>query len=154
MPGLRLATAADVPALAALYADTARALGAGCYTPLQVAAWAGFGAATPAFFDYVMQARTWVAEAPAGTVLGFCGIASQGEVHSLYVRAGHGRQGLGGALLEHALTQARVAGSLRFAAWATPFSRPLFERAGFVLARSVREPFEGVMFERYRMALD
>ena len=35
---LRPATPADVPALAALYATTARTLGPGCYTPEQVAA--------------------------------------------------------------------------------------------------------------------
>jgi translocation and assembly module TamB len=34
---------------------------------------------------------------------------------------------------------------------ATPFSLPVFGRAGFVLVRTVREPFQGVMFERYRV---
>ena len=39
-----------------------------------------------------------------------------------------------------------------FEAWATPFSRPVFERAGFALAGVVSEPYQGVEFERYRMA--
>jgi hypothetical protein len=41
--------------------------------------------------------------------------------------------------------------SARFEAWATPFSRPLFERAGFRVERVVAEPYQGVVFERLRM---
>ena len=40
-----------------------------------------------------------------------------------------------------------------FAAWATPFSLPVFARAGFSPVRTVREPFQGVMFARYRVEL-
>jgi hypothetical protein len=50
------------------------------------------------------------------------------------------------------LAQARAAGCQQFAARATPFSLPVFGRAGFALVRTVREPFQGVMFERYRVA--
>jgi N-acetylglutamate synthase-like GNAT family acetyltransferase len=73
-------------------------------------------------------------------------------VRSLYVRAAM-RQGVGAALLAHALAQARSRGIERFAAWATPLSLPLFARAGFRLVRTVSEPFQGVVFERYRVAL-
>ena len=153
---MRLATAADVPALAALYADTARKLGSWCYGPEQVAAWASFGADTPAFRDYVLHATTWVAVAadgPPHLPLGFCGAGADGEVHSLYVSASHTRQGLGSRLLQHALGHARAQGQQRFAAWVTPFSRPVFERAGFVLTQTVSEPYQGVVFTRYRVAL-
>jgi putative acetyltransferase len=157
MEGLRLATAADVPALAALYADAARALGPSVYSPAQVAAWAQFGRDTPAFRDYVLQARTWVAETTAGAPpRGFCGIAplaaDEGEVHSLYVRPGLMRQGLGSALLQHALADARQRGLRHFSAWATPLSRPVFERAGLGLVHTVVAPYEGVLFERYRVS--
>jgi GNAT superfamily N-acetyltransferase len=146
----RLARAQDVPALASLYADTARRCGPACYTPDQVNAWASFAADTAAFGEYVLGATTWVAEAPQGP-LGFCGIDDRGEVRSLYVAAGHLRQGLGSRLLAHALAHARQHGIAAFAAWATPFSMPVFGRAGFALVRTVREPFQGVLFDRYRM---
>lgn len=145
---LRLATAADVPALAALYAEAARVLGPQVYSPEQVAAWQSFGADTPDFRAYILQATTWIDGDPPD---GFCGIGPDGEVHSLYVRATLTRQGLGTRLLAHALAQARAQGLQRFEAWATPFSRPVFERAGFVLERVVREPYQGVDFDRYRM---
>jgi GNAT superfamily N-acetyltransferase len=146
----RRVIAADVPALAALYAHSARTLGPQLYSAVQVAAWQCFARDAAAFADYVMGATTWLAEDSAGP-LGFCGIDARGEVRSLYVRAAATRAGLGSALLAHALAEARQRGLTGFTAWATPFSLPVFGRAGFVLAHTVREPFQGVMFERYRV---
>jgi putative acetyltransferase len=149
---LRRAVESDVPALAALYADTARRMGARCYTPQQVDAWASFGADLAVFRAYVLGATTWLAQArPESGPLGFCGVDGEGEVRSFYVRADCARCGLGSALLRHALAVAAQRGVLGFAAWATPFSKPLFERAGFELERVVCEPYQGVLFDRYRM---
>jgi putative acetyltransferase len=147
----RLATPADVAALAALYRDTALTLGPQVYSAEQVQAWARSTDDLDKFARYILDAQTWVADDASGAA-GFCGIAAHdgvGEVHSLYVRADCTRQGLGTRLLEHAM---RAAGTACFEAWATPFSKPVFERAGFVLQRVVSEPYQGVMFERYRMA--
>ncbi|WP_119293029.1 GNAT family N-acetyltransferase [Azohydromonas sediminis] len=148
---LRLAVAADVPALAALYAQAARTFGPAVYTPAQVQAWASFGADTPAFRDYVLGARTWVALDGDARPLAFCGVDGSGEVRSLYVRADATRQGRGSALLAHALDDARARGVHRFAAWVTPLSRPVFERAGFRLVARVTQDFQGVSFERLRV---
>ena len=57
----------------------------------------------------------------------------------------------GSAMLRRTLERAEAEGARRFAAWATPFSRPVFEAAGFVLTRTVSAPFAGVVFERYRV---
>jgi N-acetylglutamate synthase-like GNAT family acetyltransferase len=157
LPGwdLRQARASDVPALAALYADTARRLGGWCYTPEQVQAWASFGRDSAVFREYVLGARTGIAaEREGGAALGFCGICDMGEVRSLYVRADLVRRGLGSALLHEALGHAQARGVAHFDAWATPFSLPVFRRAGFELVQVVSEPFQGVVFERYRMAKD
>lgn len=163
---LRPARPADVPALAALYASVARRLGPACYTPEQVQAWAGFGADLTGFADYVLQADTWVAEAdgasPAagsddalGRVtgqLGFSGINASGEVKSLYVRHDVMRRGLASQLLAQGLTRGQALGIRHFTAWATPFSLPVFRRAGFALLERVLVPFGGTMFERLRVA--
>lgn len=151
----RLAAPADVPALAALYRATALALGPQVYTPDQVQAWARSTDDAQRFAAYVLDARTWIADDASGVPLGFCGVAvhgTVGEVHSLYVRADATRRGLGTTLLAHALGDARARGAHAFEAWATPFSRPVFERAGFALRDVVTEPYQGVLFERYRMA--
>jgi putative acetyltransferase len=149
----RRAIAADVAALAALYAHSARTLGPQVYSAEQVAAWQRFAQDAPAFADYVLTATTWLAEDAHGPV-GFCGIDADGEVRSLYVRAGATRSGLGSALLAYALDAARSQGQSRFAAWATPFSLAVFGRNGFRRVRTVREPFLGVQFDRHRVTLE
>lgn len=161
---LRPATSADVPALAALYAHCARSLGPACYTPEQVVAWASFGADLAGFADYVLRADTWVGAAvpwlgacplngdsDGAAPLGFCGVDDGGEVKSLYVRADMMRRGLASQLLAHGLRRANARGLQRFDAWATPFSLPVFQRAGFVLVERVRAEFAGTMFERIRV---
>ena len=72
-------------------------------------------------------------------------------MHSLYVTPGMTRRGLGSAMLRRTLQRAEHEGATRFAAWVTPFSRPVFLAAGFVLTQAVQAPFAGVMFERYRV---
>ena len=72
-------------------------------------------------------------------------------MHSLYVTPALTRRGLGGAMLGRTLQRATQEGATRFAAWATPFSRPVFLAAGFAVTQTVQAPFAGVMFERYRV---
>ena len=145
----------DVPALAAIYGDAARRLGPQVYTADQAAAWASFAADEAGFRRYVVDNDTWVACVPAdGAALGFCGVGVHDgvhEIHSLYVAVDHTRRGIGRDMLARSLARARDAGATRFAAWVTPFSRPLFLAAGFALTQTVQAPFAGAMFERYRV---
>ena len=151
---LRPVQLGDVPALADLYAECARVLGPAVYSAPQVAAWESFGRDTAEFRSYVMDADSWVAlDADEGGAppAGFCGAGHGGEVHSLYVRPHLARLGLGQLLLQHVLAQATARGETRFAAWVTPFSRPVFGRAGFRLVQTVSAPYQGVVFERFRV---
>jgi putative acetyltransferase len=151
----RRATPDDVAVLAALYRAAALCRGPAVYDPLQARAWASFAEDTARFRAYVLEADTWIAErAGDGRALGFCGVGTEGpvrELHSLYVIPPLVRRGIGTEMLRRTLARAEAAGATRFAAWATPFSRPVFEAAGFALARTVTEPFAGVLFERYRV---
>lgn len=175
---LRRAVAADVPALAALYAAAAAARGPAVYAPEQVAAWVAFGADTPAFRAYVLDGETWVAvataglEGPGGTgrpgrPVGFSGWTGgqapaapepphpwRAELRSLYVEPGLHRRGIGAALLAHGLARAAACGASGVEAWVTPVSRPVFERAGFVRLRTEHQVWGGVVFERQRVGLD
>ncbi|MFL6680617.1 MAG: GNAT family N-acetyltransferase [Burkholderiaceae bacterium] len=151
----RPATPADVFTLAAIYRDCALRLGALAYTPEQSRAWASFAEDAAGFRDYVLQADTWIAERGGDArALGFCGASRDGalrEIHSLYVTPMMARRGIGAAMLRRTLQRAEHEGATRFAAWVTPFSRPVFLAAGFQLAQTVQAPFAGVMFERYRV---
>ena len=154
----RRAAGADLHEVAALYRDAALRLGPLVYTPDQAHAWASFANDAPAFRAYVLDNDTWIAQRPGdGRTLGFCGVRTHdglAEVHSLYVTPPMTRRGLGTEMLGRTLERTRAAGAARFAAWATPFSRPVFEAAGFVLVRTVSEPFGGTLFERYRVERD
>lgn len=148
---LRRATAEDVPALAALYGACAREIGPQVYSAAQVAAWASFEHDDEGFARYVLEPETWVAVDAAGTLLGFAGADEHGELRSLYVRPGHGRRGLGATLLARLLLRCRERGLTRLQAWVTPFSLPLLQRAGFEVIATMQAPYQGVMFERYRV---
>ncbi|MBW8758658.1 MAG: GNAT family N-acetyltransferase [Burkholderiales bacterium] len=151
----RPATPADVCVLAAIYRDGALRLGPLAYTPEQSRAWAAFAEDEPGFRDYVLQADTWIAERVGDArALGFCGASRGGdacEIHSLYVTPLMTRRGIGAAMLRRTLQRVEHEGATRFAAWVTPFSKPVFLAAGFQLAQTVNAPFAGVMFERYRV---
>jgi GNAT superfamily N-acetyltransferase len=151
----RRAGADDTFTLAALYRDAALRLGPLVYTPEQVRAWASFADDLAGFGKYVLEADTWIAERPGdGRALGFCGVATEGdvrEVHSLYVTPHCTRRGLGTEMLRRTLERAGTQDAMRFAAWVTPFSRPVFLATGFALTQTVEAPFAGVMFERYRV---
>lgn len=152
-PDYRLATEADLPALARVYEDTVRKLGPALYTPEQVAAWAAYAREAEAFRGFVLNARTVVAVS-AGRPVGFCGVEPGGRVASLYVDAAHTRQGLGGALLARALDEARAAwGLARFHTEASHFSRAVFERRGFVVDEQEVVVRNGVSFHRFKMVL-
>ena len=151
----RRATGDDVFTLAALYRDAALRLGPQVYTPEQSRAWASFADDATGFRGYVLDADTWLAERPGdGRALGFCGARTRDglcELHSLYVTPARMRQGIGSEMLRRTLDRAGAAGATRFAAWVTPFSRPLFLAAGFALTQTVAAPFAGTLFERYRV---
>ncbi len=107
----------------------------------------------------MLDAETWVLQAAdaadaAAAPIAFCGAGTEGEVaevHSLYVHPAWSRRGLGTRLLQHVLARAQGRGQARAAAWVTPLSRPVFLRQGFRLAATVQAPYQGVMFERYRV---
>lgn len=151
----RPATPADVYTLAALYRDCALRMGPLVYTPEQSRAWAASAEDEAGFRDYVLKADTWIAERVGDTrVLGFCGASRDGElreIHSLYVTPPMTRRGIGAAMLRRTLQRTEHEGATRHAAWATPFSKPVFLAAGFALAQTVQAPYQGVMFERYRV---
>lgn len=151
-PRLRTATAADVPALAALYRDAARACGPSAYTPAQVAAWAST-ADLPRFRAFVLGPETLVLEDDTGLV-GFAGWRPDGHVASLYVRPDRMRQGHGQRLLAEVIARARRARLHRLHTEASAFSRPVFERAGFVLVGTEVVERGGVTFQRPCLALD
>ena len=159
---LRLATAADVPALASLYRETVLTHAPQHYSPVQTQAWAAFGANTPAFRRFILEATTYVAEIKGADttaemginpdsplILGFGGLATDGHITALYVRHNCLGQGIGSHLLTTLLNQAHQEKMTRLYAEASAFSLGLFQTFGFRHYATDRVERGGVEFERY-----
>ncbi len=98
---IRLATAADLPTLREISAGAVDKLRPAAYTPAQVDVWKGF-AGQAEFHDIILGVNTYVAELGAD-IGGSCGIADDGHVASVYVRAERCGQGIGTTLLRRVL---------------------------------------------------
>lgn len=146
---LRDATPADLPALAAIFEDAVRTAGPARYTPEQVEAWAARSGMVAAHVG--RAARTIVAEVE-GVPAGFVTLEPGGRIGMLYVRGDGQRRGLGGRLLAAAIDAADAAGLTRLRAEASAFSRPVFERAGFVVEGTRTVERGGVRFTQHLMA--
>jgi GNAT superfamily N-acetyltransferase len=137
---------ADLPVLREIYRSAVHSAGPAAYTPAQVRAWSGF-ARDAAFAGFVLDVQTYVAER-SGSVVGFCGIAEDGHIAALYVDGGRIGQGIGSALLRHALAAHPRPATGRYYAEASRLSLPLFERCGFRRVGSELVERDGETFER------
>jgi putative acetyltransferase len=146
--------ASDLAALAAIYALAIRHLGPSAYTDDQIRAWAGFARQHDAFRAWIEEAETLVAENASGRVVAFAGLVGATHVSALFVAPEHQRRGIGSTLLTRLMDRAwaRRAGAL--SAHASEFSRPLFERHGFVVSHVEHTEVDGIAFTRYAMRSD
>ncbi|MEM9817557.1 MAG: GNAT family N-acetyltransferase [Cyanobacteria bacterium P01_D01_bin.6] len=147
---IRLATRADVPALAKLFHETVMKYGPTYYSEAQTCAWAAAALDLEQFELFILGGRTWVAEMTTDLV-GFSGLAEDGRVASLYVHHAYLKQGIGSALLAHVMEQAHRDRLPRLYTEASEFSRGLFQKFGFQQYDTEVVQRLGVSFTRYRM---
>lgn len=148
---IRPGTDGDWPALARLYVDSVRHLGAACYTPEQIRAWSAFGEATDEFEAWLADADTFVAADRDDVCIGFAGIDATGRIASLYVAPAWMRRGVASGLLKFLLQTAAERGFERVTTEASYFSKPVFVKHGFDVTEDEYVQFDGVEFHRFRM---
>ena len=144
---LRRARDTDLQSLRMIYADAVRAAGPTAYTPDQVSVWSTF-AGEVGFAAFILGVKTYLTVIDE-QVVGFCGIADDGHVASIYVRPDRFGKGIGSRLLLAALRRHPEPTSGRYRAEASLFSLPLFERCGFRQTGSERAGRQGAAFERF-----
>ncbi len=152
---IRIAGNDDIPGLREVYLDAVTTIGPMRYSPKQVQAWVQFVDGIEEFQNFILDGTTFVAgsdEAPVG----FCGIADNGHVLSIYVRGASARQGVGSTLLAEALEHGKRNSISEFYAEASEFSLPLFQKFGFSITGKERVVQYGAEFNRYlvQMKLD
>lgn len=138
----RRSTGADAETVFSLTGDSVRRLAPDPYPPEVVATW--MTGRTPE--DYrpdCAEGKVWIAEAD-GVTLGFA-LGEPGEVKRLFVRADHAGRGLGQALMERALADARAAGDRLIRIEATLNAVAFYRRWGFAeVGRGVFPGREGL----------
>jgi GNAT superfamily N-acetyltransferase len=158
MPTLRKATTADIPALNALIARSARGLSAEDYSPGQIE-----GALRGAFGvdSQLLADETYFVVEDGGQIVGcggwsfrstlFGGDARAGrdssildsktqpaKIRAFFVDPGHARRGIGSLLLDHCENQARARGYSRVELMATLPGAKLYAARGYIGAPPVR----------------
>lgn len=141
----------DLPVLAGIYRDAIRHRGPECYSEQQVAAWSSFPDALRDFEYWLTSATTWVAVDRHDNCIGFTALEEPGRISALFVAPAWMGQGVGYGLLNHLLKEARLASCQTVTTEASEFSRPLFEKFGFVVLEIEHTEFKGVAFTRYAM---
>lgn len=144
---IRIATAADLPELAALFRQTVLTQGPEYYSPDQVQAWAATAAAD-GFRQLILGVTTYLAVDPGG-IAGFGGISRTGHVASLYVHHGRLHQGVGSILMAVILDHGQTQGLPRLYGEASEFSLGLFQKFDFTCYGSEVVERHGVEFRRY-----
>jgi GNAT superfamily N-acetyltransferase len=172
----RLATDADVPALRALIARSARGLSVGFYTPAQIEAATihVFGVDT----QLIVDGTYYVIDAPGGLAAAggwsarrtlFGGdqmkaledprldpTVDAARIRAFFVDPAWARRGLATALYRACEQAARSAGFRHFELMATAPGEPLYRHLGFTLVDRVELAFNGVTvgFARMGRAID
>lgn len=147
---------ADLPACHVLFRASVHALAGGVYTGEQCLVWAPERMWDDGI-EAVWRARlagAWSCKAVAddGRLAGFAWLKRDGEFDMLYVAPWAGRQGLGGRMAAELERRAAEAGVTALHAWASHASRPVFERAGYRLARANRVVRDGVEIDNWLLA--
>ena len=131
---LRLAQAADAPALRELAVTTYVAAFGSSFRPEDLAAHLERALSSECITAMILEHRVWVAEED-GRLLGYAELAERDthwELRRLYVLACLQRRGLGSRLLEAALAVPEATDEVRLEVWAhNPDAQRLYERYGF-----------------------
>jgi putative acetyltransferase len=128
---LRPATDADRPGICTVHVRAIRETCSRCYSPDQVAAWAGLLA--PDSYRGVLQERVMVVAIDGASVVGFGQLnQTAGEVDAVYVLPERQGEGTGRLLLAELESQARARGLGKLGLSATLNAAAFYERAGYV----------------------
>lgn len=144
--------ASDAPALARLYFESARTLGARRYSADQVAAWAPAPVAAEVVETRALDGRlTLVATDLDGVVLAYGDLEQNGHIDHLYAHPVAAGRGIARAVLDALIMAAEASDILELRVEASELARGLFERAGF--STIARRDFEvnGVPIHNFAM---
>ena len=139
----------DIPALFELFRGTILRVNSRDYSAEQVQAWA------PASIDAIRWATlaerfTGVATVQ-GQIAGFTDLEATGHIDRFFVHADFQRQGVGAAMMQAVVEEARRQNLTQLDADVSITARPFFEQQGFRVLAEQDVILRGVSFRNYRM---
>ena len=140
----------DLPQLARLFRETVHLIGAGHYTPEELAAWAPADLDLGRWEARLARNRAFIAEED-GEVLGFAELSPEGVVDMLFVHKDHQGRGIASALLAALEAEAREAGFDLLTTQASRVAKPFFLGRGFTLLAAQKVERGGLRIENFRM---
>ena len=140
---IRPYTAADCPAVLALFYHTVHTVNRRDYAPDQLDAWAPADPDAARWDSSLRRHTALVAEDEAGRLLGFADMdVAAGYLDRLYVAAGCQRQGVGTALCD--ALEGQLAPGARVTVHVSLTARPFFEARGYQVVRARQVERRGV----------
>ena len=124
---IRLAKREDAEAIHELHTVSVRALCKDTYSPDVIDGW--LRNRTPEGYKGIEKKEMYVAEGD-GSVVGFSHVVP-GEIAAVFVHPHHARQGIGSALVRHAITKARPANGGSIRVDSTLNAQRFYETMGF-----------------------
>lgn len=129
---LREARPEDITALAHMVGETIVRVNNKDYSPPQVTAWAARASSAAQWKElFGDDLAFFVAENPAGEIVGVSSVNDRGYLHSMFVDYRYQGMGIASALLERARQYAVCAGTKEMTSEVSITARPFFESRGF-----------------------
>jgi putative acetyltransferase len=122
------------------------------YSPEQIQAWAPRDLDQGLWATRIRGINPFVAEL-AGEPVGYADIQADGYIDHFFVSGHHGRRGIGTALMNHLLDEARAASLTELRSDVSRTAQPFFERFGFTVVEERQPELRGVVIPNALMRL-
>ncbi|MFW6357738.1 MAG: GNAT family N-acetyltransferase [Chroococcales cyanobacterium] len=147
---IKLVDVSEVDNCAHIYGNAVVKTAKHLYTEKQIKAWSAFPQHQDKFEAFILNCETY-GKYHEKKLVGFCGLANDGHIVSLYVSPDYNRQGIGSELLNYVLVIGKQKEIQSFYTEASYLSKPVFEKAGFVVDEIEVASYDDVEFSRFKM---
>ncbi len=150
--GIRRYRFGEEPALFEVYYSAIHLVARRDYSNEQIRAWAPRDLDQELWTSRIRGISPFVAELE-GELVGYADLQANGYIDHFFVSGHHGRRGIGTALMNHLLKEARVASLAELTSDVSRTAQPFYERFGFAVVEERQPELRGVVIPNALMRL-
>jgi putative acetyltransferase len=150
--GIRRYRFGEEPALFEIYCSAIHLVARRDYSNEQIQAWAPRDLDQELWTTRIRGISPFVAEL-AGELVGYADLQADGYIDHFFVSGHHGRCGIGTALMNHLLNEARAASLAELTSDVSRTAQPFYERFGFMVVEQRQPELRGVVIPNALMRL-